>query len=227
MWVGNNPVSGTDPTGGFTDFKNMETGEVHHVEDGFTATIDVSSELFNSIKAGNFGTVKLANQDYLKLLFSAVSVDISRNNDLGLYQKYRDVYGSNFFWQGLNASYSDEHVQNSALAPTARSVAGNFTDVNLALKAVLWRDGVLAPNGLDNSNQHQMATSILTAKAGIFGAFGITSGNEILNLRRDAGTGNLRNAIMGRPANNGGTTAFEWSDIGNNLKGIWRSWTGF
>ena len=240
--MGNNPVGGTDADGGFTDFRNTETGEVHHVEDGFTTTVDVSPEMFDAIVAGNFvnpvkhttvpgrpgSTVQWTDTEYLKLLFTAVSLDIASHNDLKMYEAYRNTYGGNFFWQGLDATFSDELVQASRISPMARAFARNLPDVNLGLKAVLWRDNILRDNGLNNAKQHQIATSVLSGKASIFGAFGITTCNEVINLwSQDLGSGNFWNAIMGRRANNGNTTAFEWSDLGNNIKGIWNSMAGF
>lgn len=238
----NNPILYSDHLGDTTSFINKITGEVHGVNDGFTTSVNVSDNLFNRIKEGNFtnpvehkrygrggqgNSINWKNNDYLKLLFEGVSMEISEKNDLSLFEKFKSIYGKNFFINGLNASFSDADVQNSDLSPTARSAGNLSRSINLGLKAVLWRDAFLQPNGLSNENQHQMASAIMTWNSMAIGSLTITTANEVLNLRRDFGSGNVKNALLGRPANTGGSTAFEWKDLSNNVKGIWKSWRGF
>jgi hypothetical protein len=238
----NNPISMTDVQGDTTSFVNDVTGDVHMVDDGFeNTTISVDENLFNRIKNEGFTKpvehfvygrnkqvdVRWNNKTYAKLLFEAVGKDISKNNSTEIFQSYENTYGRKFFRTGVNATYSDSDVQNSRLSPSAKTASKYFSGVNFASKLVLWRDDILRDNGLSNANQHQIASSILSHNSMAVGAFLITTGNEVVNLNMDRGTGNLKEALSGQPANDGGTTAFEWSDIKNNAIGIWKAWTGY
>jgi RHS repeat-associated protein len=236
VYCSNNPVMRIDPDGK-KDY-TVQGGDTYNVNDGINQEINVNQEIYNKVVAGNYNNpagyvtvgggynkktkLQFFDKEYQKLMFEAISYDVSINGgDMGKLEGYIDRLGIDNFLGGLNLKFSDESVQESALSPTAKKKAALvYGPANTAAKLVLWRDHYIAA-GYEASNdfEHMAASYLMTRKYSILTSSIVPNLNEVLNIPRDIGSGNIMNALIGRPANNGGSTAFEWRDIGNNLKG--------
>lgn len=170
------------------------------------------------------------DREYFKLMFEGVSQEVSRSNYWSTFESiYNEVSkgnwgGFSWFKAGIELTYSDTEVQDGGFSPTAKFFARHPHSSNYGTKLVSWRDDMLRPGGMGNDMQHQVASFLLTNNHMTLPALTITTGNEILNTRRDFAAGNLWRALRGQPGADGRGTAFEWSDIRNNLIGIGRAW---
>ena len=65
-----------------------------------------------------------------------------------------------------------------------------------------------------NALEHLIGTFLIFDRYGPLQSFGVTTANEVRGLYDDYRSGDFENAIKSR-----GGTAFEWSDLKNNLRG--------
>ncbi len=123
LGMGNNPISGIDPDGGFTDFLNSETGNHVHVDDGFDDIVIVDPDNWNSVinYAESYNFFQLVHSQALTDIMNQGSVH--SKNDFGVYRfpesgpgfaRYSTSFNNeNYYVDGVHRT-GDNYISSSA-----------------------------------------------------------------------------------------------------------------
>lgn len=218
-FVANNPILNIDPDG--QDWYKNNEGTVVY-DKNITSQDDLKS-------AGIDGTYLHADK-FNKSVLDAIGADIMTSEDgYGTFISYyeNENLGTNYFVDAAKANY------NSNAEGFMAFMTDNFESVaDGIVVSMMTHDWVDAQGWTENRNglEHNIGMSLIADKHGEKAALNIGWANEWRGLLiNDRQSGNMVNALSGERANNGGGTAFEWSDISNNYKGLvkWRTYKGF
>ncbi len=219
-YAANNPILNIDPDG--MDWYSSSDGTVLYDEN-----IKNQDDLKN---AGIEGTYLHADK-YDKSVLDAIGSHIMNSGENGYsvftgYLENKDL-GENYFGEAAAANYE---TNASGIMGTLTETFSSVNDgILISQMTHDWVDQAGWTEGR-NALEHNIGMSLISMNYGDRTALNIGAANEVRGLIiNDRQSGNMINALMGRPANNGGSTAFEWSDISNNAAGIqkWRNYTGF
>jgi RHS repeat-associated protein len=209
-YTANNPILFVDPTG--MDWYKNESGQVLF-DKNITSQDDLKA-------AGISGSYLHANK-YDKSVVDAIGSHIMNSeNGYEVFNEYMNNadLGDGYFLEAAKQNYSTG--AQGIMGFLSDNFSGVEDGILLSQMTHDWVDqaGFTADR---NSLEHQVGMSIMSDAHGESRANLIGIGNEMRGLFiNDQQSGNMINAIMGKPANNGGPTAFEWSDLRNNTKGI-------
>ncbi|HBH49098.1 MAG TPA: hypothetical protein DDX98_10680, partial [Bacteroidales bacterium] len=200
LGMANNPVSAIDPTGGIVpNFENLETGAIEYFDPG----VDPGA---------GYKFVEWVQKD-----FDFVNNAIRNGGWDSFIGFVNDKYlGSDFFFEMAHTYNFEREGWLGNLIDRSPIVADGFFISE-------WTHSEIA-NGTAQANalEHHIGSFLMTGKWGPGGAGAITTANEIRGLIiNDRISGNMKEAIRGLPARDGGATAFEWSDLKNNMIGGW------
>lgn len=218
-YAGNNPILNIDLDG--MDWYKNDSGQVVYDE-------NIKSQ--DDLKAAEIGGSYLHADKFDKSVLDAIGAHIMSSGDKGydVFTSYlgNSDLGENYFGQAASINY------NTNASGFMGVLTDNFSSVNEGiLISQMTHDWVDQAGWNENRNalEHNIGMSLISSGHGDRTALNIGLANEVRGLIiNDRQSGNVTNALLGRPANNGGSTAFEWSDISNNAEGIqkWRNYNG-
>jgi hypothetical protein len=208
---GRNPILMIDPNGDDW-FKNEKTGKVEWNNTSGKVGEQVSLK-------GSYDTwTNLGKVQYSKTVIDAVGSNILK----GGWPVFMDYYlnkqfGENFFYKAAS-TYSDNA---SGLMASIRTQVPSIKDGLLI--SIMTHDWVNQAGWTEEKNalEHNIGMFLMASKWGPAEAHFIGIGNELRGFFiNDRQNNNMFNALLGKPAKNGGPTAFEWKDLKNNIKGV-------
>ena len=134
--------------------------------------------------------------------------------------KYFEALGSDYFFNAANKNNNDN--ASGMMALFLDNMDGVGDGIRLSQMTHGWVDASTAGSRQErNRLEHQIGMFLMAEK------FGPERASLILALNEDRGiwtvdrsSRNMWNALMGRKRNDGGPTAFEWSDLKHNNEGI-------
>ena len=218
-FVANNPILNVDPDG--LDWYTNSSGTVVYDEN-----ITSQDDLKNSNIDGTYLHADKLNKSVLDAIGADIMTSENGYDTFISYYENSDL-GTSYFVDAANANY------NSNAEGLMGVLTGNFESVaDGILVSMMTHDWVDTQGWTENRNglEHNVGMSLISEKHGEKAALSIGWGNEWRGLLiNDRQSGNMTNALGGERANNGGGTAFEWSDISNNYKGLvqWRTYKGY
>jgi RHS repeat-associated protein len=211
--MGNNPMKYVDKDGGCVGPDCAPIAKVgdcmcSYVEDGMRYTEIPASDLYSDFAINEVGhTITSGGWDWFINYFD--------NPD----------FGENYFFQ---AAEQFPHNATGLMAWIVENREGVGPAISLSRLTHLWIDNAGWSEDL-NALEHHMGMFLISERFGPGVANSIGHANEFRGFGiNDRQSGNMWRALLGMPARNGGSTAFEWSDINNNSIGInkWREYHG-
>ena len=219
-FVVNNPILFMDPDG--MDWYKAENGEVVYND-------EIKSQ--DDLKSAGISGSYLSADKYDKSVLDAIGSHIMNSGEEGYdvyvgYTENKDL-GEGYFLEAARHNYS---TNAEGLMETLTNQFSSVEDGILISQ--MTHDWVDQAGWTEDRNalEHQIGMATIADEYGASVAANIGFGNELRGLLiNDRQSNNMMNALMGRPANNGGPTAFEWSDIENNSTGLakWRLRNGY
>jgi RHS repeat-associated protein len=195
----NDPLNLIDPDGGNPNdwYRNNTTNEVVWIEDSDAVE----------------GHTHLSANALDPSVINAVSESIRSGGIEAFLMYFNDErLGKDYFF---NLSHTFDVPRDGWLA----TVIDNSPVVSDAFHISEWTHTTIA-NGTEANNalEHHIGTFLMTYRWGPDMATVITTANEVRGLIiNDRQSGNVVRALEGA-----GGTAFEWSDLGNNAKGLYK-----
>lgn len=139
------------------------------------------------------------------------------------FDRFLDYYESPNFGEKyfINAAKLNYNTNASGFMLNLMTVFPAVSDgTSLSMMTHSWVDAQGWSPKL-NALEHNVGMFLMSSKWSPKTAGQIGLGNEVRGLIiNDRQSGNMKEAISGSPANHGGSTAFEWSDIRANSRGI-------
>ena len=211
---GGNPLVYVDPKGNSKDwFKNQQTGEVqwHDVSGkiGEEVSLIGSTDTWTNLGVN-------ANTDPVT---DAVGSHIMNQGGWDAFMKYykNPKLGEGFFFEAAS-----KHTGNATgmMAGLLRNYPASQDGLSLSELTHGWVNAA-GWTKERNALEHNMGMFLMSSRHGPIDANIIGTANEVRGLFfNDRQNGNMLRAVFGQPTENGGATAFEWADLGNNRDGI-------
>jgi len=199
--MGNNPVSGTDPDGGGVNdyYKNNSTGKVSWIE--------------GSGEVEGYTHLSASGTDMS--VINAVGADIMKGRWGTFINYFEDShFGEDWFFK---AAGQFPHNSSGFMLKLVDKIESLGPAISMSRMTHSWVD-----NGgwteSKNELEHHMGMFLIAERFGPTTAKFIGTSNELRGLFiNDRQSGNLLNALLGK-----GGTAFEYRDLENNEKGIFK-----